>query len=117
MATYLYSHRPPGIGCQPDGWTDRETWLPAKIIGHRYFFGRVEYDGGLSFETVSRYELWPKSELERAEMVFWREDLDWLRESYLTADEALLQEHAPTDVKARAALVIRAAQKEAANEQ
>jgi len=111
MGIYLYSSRPPGIGCQPDGWVDRETWLPAREVNGRHHFGKVEYNVALSFEAIRRYELWPENELERAEMVFWREgpDADWLRTDYLAADEELLQELKSSDAKAWAALVIRSA--------
>jgi len=108
MATYFYRNRPPSIGCQPDGWTGREEWLPAHEIDGRHFLGQVEYADPLPFEQVQRYELWPESELERAEYTFWREggDADWLRTDYLAQPVKKLREYAPRDVKARAALVI-----------
>lgn len=108
MASYLFRNRPPGIGCQPDGWVNRETWMPAKEIQDRFFLGQVEYAEPLPFEQVKRYELWPESELERAEYVFWLEDedADWLRADYLAQPVEMLRQYAPRDQKAQAALII-----------
>lgn len=113
-AAYLYRNRPPGIGCQPDGFNPdtRKTWLPAKQIDGRNVFGRVEYPEPLAPEQVNRYDLLPENEVELAEMVFWLEgdSAEWLRADYLAADEKMLQDYAERDAKAWAALVIRNAQ-------
>jgi len=109
MANYLFRNRPPGIGCQPDGWVNRETWMPAKEIQERFFLGQVEYAEPLPFEQVKRYELWPESELERAEMIFWLEgeDAGWLRTDYLSQPLDRLEKYAARyDQKAQAALII-----------
>ena len=111
MTAYLYRNRPPGIGCQPDGFNldTRETWCPAKEIDGRHFWGRVEYSLPLAFGEMHRYELLPEDELELAEYIFWLEGdaAEWLRADYLTADEKMLQDYAEQDAKAWAALVIR----------
>ena len=58
---YLYTRRPPGIGCQPRGWKHRESWLPGKRINDRLCFGVVVYEQALTPEQVGRYELWVQS--------------------------------------------------------
>ncbi len=107
-SSYLYRNRPPGIGCQPDGFDAHETWLPGREVEGRHFLGRVEYSQSLSWEQVKRYELWPEDELERAEMTFTREGKDsaWLREDYLAQSIGKLEAFADRDTKAWAALVI-----------
>jgi hypothetical protein len=51
--TYAMAHRPPGIGCQPDG----------RIIGadkpkdERGFYGTIQYDRELTDQEVYRFEL------------------------------------------------------------
>ena len=55
---YYYSHRPPGIGTQPEGFIRHETWMPARTTPHgRTAFGWVEYDRPLTQEEITGYEL------------------------------------------------------------
>ena len=63
---YYYLNRPPAIGCQPDGFIDRESWMPAKpqlLIGKGrdpwHVLGWVEYPEPLAAELVWKWELWP----------------------------------------------------------
>lgn len=112
---YLFKSRPPGIGCQPDGFVPdtMEAWYPAKShesCPTRRFFGSVEYEEPLPFERIDHYSLYPVNLLERAEMVFWREgeSADWLRKNYLSQSVEDLRDFAyeRDDEKARAALII-----------
>ena len=103
---YLMTSRPPGIGCQPDGWIERETWLPAHEVDGRYFLGRVVYPERLSPEQVYRYELWPEDEVERAKLIFAREP-EWIREDYMAQEVEFLEELADRDQLAWAALVLK----------
>ncbi len=109
MPKYYYCNRPPGIGCQPDGFTERETWLPAKEIDNRLCFGYAVYPKPLAPEQVYRFDLRPESIVEQAEYVFWREDSDsdWLKENYLSQPVGRLRDYASRDVKAWAALVLK----------
>ena len=111
---YLYRSRPPSIGCQPEGFTNRETWLPGRQHPSgdgRYFLGLVGYPQPLPFEEVYRYELWPVDEVERAEMTFWLEGdaAKWLLRDYLSLSVEELQQCAGTDLLAAAALVLKMA--------
>lgn len=55
---YYYSHRPPSIGTQPDGFINSESWMPMKTTSHgRMAFGWVEYDRPLTPEELHNYEL------------------------------------------------------------
>jgi len=124
---YYYRNRPPGIGCQPDGFDPdtREWWRPRKDVNGISYHGKVSYSEPLSPWDIYRFELRPVDLVEYAEYIFWREifwhegsqegDQPWLREDYLSADRALLEEHAPHDILARAALIILDAQKENEN--
>jgi len=105
---YLYVNRPPGLGCQPDGFTERETYSPPQEREGRWFHGRVVYPDRLSLEEIHRYDLWPASPRERARLIFEREGelAEWLRESYLSQPVEKLREFAPHDPKAWAALVL-----------
>jgi hypothetical protein len=89
---YYYRNRPPGIGCQPDGFAEREQWLPAQDCpaGGGHCFGWVEYPARLSLDRVYRYDLVADDLLERAVYLFWRhfdDEANWLRfvEEYFAA--------------------------------
>ncbi len=114
MAEYLYRTRPPGLGCQPNGWIEREAWHPSREheagSEEQYFWGHVTYAGPLTFPEIDRYELWPVSLTERAQYAFWGkgDDAEWLYESYMAADADLLREHVQRgDTLAKAALVLK----------
>jgi hypothetical protein len=92
MPRYYYRSRPPGIGCQPDGFTGRESWLPARDcpMGMGHCFGWAEYPARLSLDRVYRYDLVADDLLERAVYVFRRhfdDEANWLRfvEEYFAA--------------------------------
>lgn len=106
MNTYYYKARPPGIGCQPSGWTIREPWLPAHEINGRLFLGLVEYAEPLSAEQIRRYGLWPASELERAKLILAAEPA-WIRESYMAYDVDFLEARPKSDQLAKAALILK----------
>lgn len=55
---YLYLRRPPGVGCQPNEWVRRESWLPSGRCGI-LCFGVVVYAEALSAEEIGRFELRP----------------------------------------------------------
>jgi len=121
MHYYLYLSRPPGIGCQPDGFDidTREVWLPAREVDGRNYLGRCGWPRQLLPEDIYHYSLRPESELERAELVFWNRDKGevetWLKEDYMSQPDDLLEEYATEhrDMKAWAALVLKRAAKEA----
>ena len=78
---YFYINRPPGIGCQPEGFVDREIWMPAKthkVVGgnNRYFLGWVEYPEPLEPELVWKWELMPRDMCETNRYLDWREEND-----------------------------------------
>lgn len=56
---YLYLRRPPGVGCQPDGWISREGWLPTERKDGEVSFGVVVYAEPLDPEDIQRFELRP----------------------------------------------------------
>ena len=69
MFEYYYRNRPPGIGCQPDGFDPdaRETWFPRKEVNGVPYFGKVSYPEPLSCEDLYRYKLRPVDLVEYAE--------------------------------------------------
>ena len=105
---YYFLSRPPGIGCQPDGFANREYWRPKQEIPgtERTAHGWVEYPEKLTAEQVEHWSFWIADVLERAEYVFAGKD--WLRENYLSQPIEKLREYADEhrDLKAWAALVI-----------
>ena len=117
MPKYLYRNRPPAPGCQPDNWTERECWRPTRTHPsggeHLTFHGSVTYEEPLPFKDVQAYDLWPVSDTERAEYVFWLEGDEgrpggWLIESYMNATVDDLWKHANRgDTLAKAALVLK----------
>lgn len=73
---YYLLNRPPGIGCQPDGFVDRETWLPSRKIpdgDYWHALGWVEYLRPLSMEEVWKKELRPADPEEWKAYLEWRE--------------------------------------------
>jgi len=110
--TYYYRNRPPGIGCQPDGFDPdtREYWRPRREVAGVPYHGKVSYPRLLRFERVWQYELVPADPVERAEYIFWQEQetepgVD-LRLEYLDTSRETLESLAKYDALARAALVI-----------
>ena len=75
---YFYRNRPPGIGCQPDGWEEREAWSPVRAVPeiasdlkHHHFHGWVEYQRALTPYICWKYELLPADPVERAVFMFY----------------------------------------------
>ena len=61
---YYYLNRPPCYGCQPEGFIDREAWMPSKKLpegGHwargQWAFGWVDYAEPLTPKQIHDYEL------------------------------------------------------------
>jgi len=79
---YYYLNRPPGIGCQPDGFVDRKTWMPGRVLnfGQRemvyHALGWVEYLEPLDPEQVWKWELWPHDDGEYEQYRAWRKEND-----------------------------------------
>lgn len=70
---YYYLNRPPGIGCQKDGFVDRECWMPARVINvGRNALGWVDYPFRLDFEDIWKWELWPDDTDELESYCEWR---------------------------------------------
>ena len=76
---YFYINRPPGIGCQPVGFVDRETWMPTRthkgVGGNtRHFYGWVEYTEPLEPEQIWKWEFEPRNAWEVNQYWDWREE-------------------------------------------
>lgn len=115
MHEYYYRNRPPGIGCQPDGFDPgtRESWVPRKDVNGIPYHGKVSYPEPLDHEDLYRYELRPVNLVEYAEYVFWQHgDPGYdIKADYLSANRALLESYAPGSILAQAALIILDAQR------
>jgi len=76
---YYYTLRPPGIGCQPDGFVDRASFgrqgQRTKLIGGRDWtvYGWVEYHKPLGPEELFKWDLWPHNAGEVAGYLDWKE--------------------------------------------
>ena len=79
MMKYYYLSRPPGIGCQPDGWANREVFSPARGPDDygRVVHGWVKYEGPLDYCMVWKYDLIPADLGERARFLLAREFIDF----------------------------------------
>lgn len=92
MNKYYYLLRPPGIGCQPDGSTEREAWQPVRDIPipdtGRHAHGWVTYAEKLDMQTAWKYDLLPDDTLERLDYLLWlhagrdNKERDWLFHDY-----------------------------------
>ena len=71
---YYYLNRPPNIGCQPDGFMDREAWMPGHIVSGRNCLGWVEYPEPLEPEQVWKWEFMPADDAEYDAFWDWREE-------------------------------------------
>lgn len=72
---YYYLNRPPGSGCQPDGFTNHESWLPKQCPSEfpRGAFGWVEYPEPLPLEAIWKYDLFPQDTLQRTIYLAWQD--------------------------------------------
>lgn len=95
MPRYYYLSRPGAYGHQPDGFTDRNTFMPSKATPEaegRHTFGWVEYAEPLTFEAIDKWGFWPADPVERARYAFWQEadrdaaQMQWLLDDYLGCD-------------------------------
>ena len=76
MPRYYYLNRPPGIGCQPDGFTERERWSPKREIPgtERTAHGWVEYLEKLDPYQIWKWEFYPADPVELEAYWDWREE-------------------------------------------
>ena len=95
---YFYLTRPPGIGCQPDGYTDTQIWLPMQYPEEfpRGAFGYVIYSAPLPVSQILRYDLFPADPLEKALYMAWQDEeqnllaaLDILKSYFSLGPDAL----------------------------
>lgn len=88
MNRYFYTLRPPGIGCQPDGFTARQAEVPRRtsvtpsleLAGRLVAkgveinnFGWVEYTEPLTLDQMFRFDLLPCDTLKLLEYRAWEE--------------------------------------------
>jgi len=99
MPTYYYRNRPPGIGCQPDGFTRREDYYGAAQGRNTRYHGEVEYPEALTHEQVYKYELVPADTLEAA-LFDLREKGDWLIGDYAEAPVEVIEQCSRNDTVA-----------------
>lgn len=71
---YLLS-KPPGPGCQPPDFLEKESWLPRRfpVEFARGAFGIVTYPDPLAFDQIDTYDLFPLDLLEQVIYVVWIE--------------------------------------------
>ena len=109
MPKYYYINRPPSIGCQPDGWIEREGWRPRRDVNGRPFHGFAVYEQKLTPKQIWQYELYPEDIMERAKQVFYNEP-EALYNDYMTTPIEALKEWANTCRYCQAALILRGEQ-------
>lgn len=85
MYTYYYVNRPPGMGCQPDGWVEREDYFGRTDRQHSPYHGHVRYDRRLTLDEIYRYELEPNDLVEGA-LYHLRDELPYWINEYVEAD-------------------------------
>lgn len=73
---YYYLNRPPGTGCQPPGFSNRESWFPMQNIPGTewYAYGWVEYVRQPGFYSIWQYELRPADPDELEKYWAWRDE-------------------------------------------
>lgn len=95
---YFYRNRPPGIGCQPEGFTETQAWVPMQHPDQfpRGAFGYVIYSTPLPVNQVWRYDLFPADPLEKALYMAWQDEeqnllgaVDILRSYFSLGPDAL----------------------------
>lgn len=102
---YFYRNRPPGPGCQPDGFTDTHAWLPMQHPEEfpRGAFGYAIYPASLPISQIWKYDLFPADPLEKALYMAWQDEEQNLLaavgvlENYFTLDPATLALAVSTD--------------------
>ena len=72
---YFFLNRPPGIGCQPEGHTHLETWIPKQHPEEfpRGAWGYALYPAPLSLLDIWKKELYPANPLEKAVYLAWED--------------------------------------------
>ena len=97
MFRYYCMARPPAYANYPDRPqkpTALEVWMPARVFpgsDGRWALGWLEYENALPVETVDHWTLWPENEVERAELVFFREESS-MRELYMAEEVDVLRQ-------------------------
>lgn len=74
MHKYYLVNRPPGIGCQPEGYKNSEVWMPARPIPESPTWralGWAEYENKLSLQEIWKYELFPADKRACALYKIW----------------------------------------------
>ena len=73
---YYYLSRPPGIGCQPSGFIEKEAWTPKQYPPEfpRGAWGWVEYEERLLMRDSWRSDLFPVDPVEQLCYRAWQED-------------------------------------------
>lgn len=74
---YFFLNRPPGIGCQPSGFSELVTWFPKEFPEDfpRGAFGFALYPNPLPLKDIWAKELFPADPLQRMVYIAW-EDCD-----------------------------------------
>lgn len=97
---YWYVNRPGGIGCQPDGSVNRNTFCPSKETPEYYgmrTYGWVEYAEPLTPYDAWRFDLVPVDVSEQLYRMCWlhsnKNDAEakWLMEDYMSATDETLK--------------------------
>lgn len=75
---YFYLNRPPGIGCQPSGYSERETWYPKQFRDEfpRGAWGWVTYPERLKLYDAWAKDLFPADPVEQLCYRAWQDDRD-----------------------------------------
>lgn len=94
MPAYYFASRPPGIGCQPDGFDPdtREIYVPRREVvelNGRAVWGKVDYPEPLTSGQCELYDLIPADPVERAQAYISREDPDTVADYFMQTDELL----------------------------
>lgn len=110
MPRYLYLNRPPGIGCQPDGFTEFKAYWPQREVDGVYCLGWVEYAEPLTYRQIRKWDFMPADPVEAAIYRLARLEFgsDVLRE-YWELSDADLDRYAITEVLIDAIPALKAA--------
>ncbi len=72
---YYYLSRPPGIGCQPDGFLERKEWYPKRFPEEfpRGAWGWVTYPERLPMKSIWLKDLFPVERVEELCFRAWQD--------------------------------------------
>ena len=106
MPRYLYLNRPPGIGCQPDGYTEIKHYWPRREyveaqgdagIYEQPVYGWVDYPEPLTPYQCWKWDFLPVDRVESFVITLSRLALgDWALRTYWELPDAELEEYAMT---------------------